>query len=89
MNARLVSQCSGLKAKTKIISYRLFFFWKDKRRHDRDNASASCKAYLDGVSDAIGQDDSEWEFDGVRFGIDRDNPRVEIHAEIKTGKTED
>jgi hypothetical protein len=37
-----------------------------------------CKAYLDGVADCTGQDDSEWDFDGVRFEIDRENPRLEI-----------
>lgn len=51
----------------KFSSYVLRFTWKDKRRHDMDNATAAVKAYLDGIADAIGQDDSEWEFDGVRF----------------------
>jgi DNA-binding FadR family transcriptional regulator len=45
---------------------------------DKDNAAAMCKAYLDGIADAVQQDDSDWEFDGVRFDIDRDNPRLEI-----------
>jgi len=59
-------------------SYRLDFFWPTKRRRDKDNAAAMCKAYLDGVADCSSQDDSEWDFDGVRFEIDRDNPRLEI-----------
>ena len=58
--------------------YRLDFYWPTKRRRDKDNAAAMCKAYLDGVADCTGQDDSEWDFDGVRFEIDRDNPRLEI-----------
>jgi len=58
--------------------YRLDFFWPNKRRRDKDNATACCKAYLDGVADCTGQDDSEWDFDGVRFEIDRENPRLEI-----------
>ena len=58
--------------------YRLDFYWPNKRRRDKDNAAAMCKAYLDGVADCTGQDDSEWDFDGVRFAIDRDNPRLEI-----------
>jgi len=62
-------------------SYRLRFFWETKHRHDADNAVASCKSFLDGISDAIGQDDSEWEFNGVRFELDRDNPRLEIEFE--------
>ena len=62
----------------KFAGYRLDFFWPNKRRRDKDNAAAMCKAYLDGVADCTGQDDSEWDFDGVRFAIDRDNPRLEI-----------
>ena len=58
--------------------YRLDFYWSNKRRRDKDNAAAMCKAYLDGVADCTGQDDSEWDFDGVRFAIDRANPRLEI-----------
>jgi hypothetical protein len=58
--------------------YRLDFYWPTKRRRDKDNAAAMCKAYLDGVADCTGQDDSEWDFDGVRFDIDRENPRLEI-----------
>lgn len=72
--AQTLRQCGLFKAN----SYRLVFFWPDKRRRDRDNASAMCKAYLDGISDAIRQDDSEWRFDGVAFDLDRDNPRVEV-----------
>tara|TARA_R110002012_G_scaffold155160_3_gene316030 strand:- start:3760 stop:4095 length:336 start_codon:yes stop_codon:yes gene_type:complete len=62
----------------KIKCYRLDFYWSNKRRRDKDNAAAMCKAYLDGVADCTGQDDSEWDFDGVRFAIDRENPRLEI-----------
>ena len=58
--------------------YRLDFYWPTKRRRDKDNAAAMCKAYLDGVADCTGQDDSEWDFDGVRFAIDKENPRLEI-----------
>lgn len=61
-----------------IKSYRLDFYWAAKRRRDKDNAAAMCKAYLDGVADCMRQDDSEWEFDGVRFDIDKENPRLEI-----------
>ena len=61
-----------------LKGYRLDFYWPTKRRRDKDNAAAMCKAYLDGVADCSSQDDSEWDFDGVRFEIDRDNPRLEI-----------
>ena len=61
-----------------FAGYRLDFYWPTKRRRDKDNATASCKAYLDGIADFTGQDDSEWDFDGVRFAIDKENPRLEI-----------
>ena len=32
----------------------------DNRRRDTDNMLASCKAYLDGIADALGVDDSRW-----------------------------
>lgn len=32
----------------------------DNRRRDADGVLSSCKAYLDGISDAIGVDDSQW-----------------------------
>lgn len=59
-------------------SYRLHFYWPNKRVRDGDNGGSRCKAYLDGVADCIGQHDSEWQFDGVRFKIDSENPRLEI-----------
>ena len=67
-------------------SYRLTFYWPDKRRRDRDNASSCCKSYMDGISDAIGQDDSEWDFDGVRFEVDKTAPRVDIEFEERGEK---
>ena len=33
----------------------------DKRRRDRDNMIACCKAYADGIADALGIDDSRFE----------------------------
>jgi crossover junction endodeoxyribonuclease RusA len=66
------------EGKPNFAGYRLDFYWATARRRDRDNATASCKAYLDGISDAIEQDDSEWDFDGVRFETDRSNPRLEV-----------
>jgi len=62
----------------KFKGYRLDFYWPNKIRRDKDGAATRCKAYLDGVADCTSQDDSEWEFDGVRFAIDKENPRLEI-----------
>jgi crossover junction endodeoxyribonuclease RusA len=81
--ARLLAQAQGISKATPIRSYRLRFIWRDKRRHDRDNASASCKAYCDGIADATEQDDSDWLFYGVEFGEpDKRNPRLEVVVEL-------
>jgi len=70
---------------TRFKSYRLTFYWPDKRRRPDPCAASRCKAYLDGIADAIGQDDSEWNFDGVRFEIDKEKPRVEIVFQVEDG----
>lgn len=65
-------------------SYKLVFYWPDRRRRDKRNASERCKAYEDGIADWLGQDDSEWGFNGVQFGEpDKGNPRVEFWFEEK------
>jgi hypothetical protein len=68
----------------RIKSYRLEFTFADRRRRDRDNFSGRCKAYLDGIADAFNQNDSEWDFNGVKFlEPDKNNPRVEIVLELE------
>jgi crossover junction endodeoxyribonuclease RusA len=42
------------------INVTLTFYPPDRRHRDMDNMLASCKAGLDGLSDAIGVDDSKW-----------------------------
>ena len=80
--ATLISSVA-LDSGDEVDSYMLHFFWPDKRRRDRDNASSSCKAYMDGLADRTGQDDSFFEFNGVRFAIDKKDPRVEIRVVLK------
>ena len=75
-----------LKPADRIESYMLFFFYPDKRRRDDDNYTSRCKSYLDGISDRILQDDSEWHHNGVRREIDRENPRVEIRVVLRETK---
>lgn len=43
------------------INVRVSFYPPDRRLRDTDNAIASCKALFDGLSQAIGIDDSKWE----------------------------
>jgi len=63
-----------------VVEYR--FYWPDKRRRDRDNAIASCKAHLDGLVDAgVVRDDSAVTFKPVVFAVDKEDPRLEIVIE--------
>lgn len=48
------------KIDTDTISVKVSFFPPDRRPRDTDNMLASCKAALDGISQAIGIDDSKW-----------------------------
>jgi Holliday junction resolvase RusA-like endonuclease len=55
------------------------FYWPDKRRRDDDNASASLKAYRDGVADAgLVSDDSSIRALPAVLDMDKQNPRVQI-----------
>jgi len=75
---------SEIKKGVKFKSYRFEFTFKDKIRRDRDNFSARCKSYLDGIADAVGQNDSEWDFNGVKFNEpDKFNPHVMIIFEVE------
>lgn len=58
--------------------YSLAFHFPQKRNRDDDNAAASCKAYRDGIADALRIDDSILRFDSLAANIDRERPRLEI-----------
>lgn len=45
----------------KVLAYQLDFIFPNNIRRDIDNFTARCKSYLDGISDAIEQDDSTWD----------------------------
>ncbi len=49
------------KINAERINVRVSFYPPDRRPRDTDNALASCKAAFDGLSQAIGIDDSRWE----------------------------
>ena len=55
----------------------------DKRRRDRDNMIASAKAYIDGISDAIGIDDYHL---SLRFSRGEPTPGGEVIAAITRGE---
>jgi len=55
------------------------FYFRDRRRRDRDNLLASLKAAFDGIASAgIVDDDANLTHLPVRLEVDRDAPRVEI-----------
>ena len=55
------------------------FFFRDKRRRDRDNLLASLKAAFDGIAAAgVVEDDADLTHLPVRVEVDKADPRVEI-----------
>ena len=63
----------------RFTGYSMVFYYPDARKRDDDNAEASCKAFRDGIAQALGIDDHD--LPKVRlsiFAIDRKNPRLEI-----------
>lgn len=59
-------------------------YWKGKGgKRDDVNLLASCKAYEDGIQDALRQDDSTWSLKQPTHCFDPDNPRLEIEIHIE------
>lgn len=63
------SDCALLARQAKGgIKFRMTFHPPCKRRRDRDNIIASCKALQDGLADAWGIDDSQFEITYAPLG---------------------
>lgn len=61
------------------LGYSLAHFFPTARFRDEDNADGACKAYRDGICDALGIDDKD--FCKITLSTrqkDKDSPRVEI-----------
>jgi crossover junction endodeoxyribonuclease RusA len=62
----------GVAAGDVPIPVKLLFLPPDKRSRDLDNLQANCKAYLDGIADALGVNDNAFrpisDFGEVRKG---------------------
>lgn len=57
------------------------FYFRDKRRRDKDNLLASCKAYFDGLADAgLVRDDSQLSYLPVVVEVDKSNPRLVLEV---------
>jgi crossover junction endodeoxyribonuclease RusA len=67
-----------------FTSYSLAFHFPQERNRDDDNAAASCKAYRDGIADALRIDDSTLRIQSLTAAIDRTNPRLEITLHEKS-----
>jgi hypothetical protein len=54
------------------------YYFRDKRRRDRDNYAAMLKASYDGIADATSVDDKEFIPLPCVMGVDKEDPRVEL-----------
>ena len=54
------------------------YFFKDKRRRDRDNYAAMLKSAYDGIADATSVDDKEFIPMPCVMDVDKEDPRVEL-----------
>jgi len=54
------------------------YFFKDKRRRDRDNYAAMLKSAYDGIADATEVDDKEFIPMPCVMDVDKGDPRVEL-----------
>lgn len=64
-------------------AYSIRYFWPSTRRDD-DNAIASCKAYMDGICDALRMDDRHLRFRALDHDTDKKTPRVEITLHLES-----
>jgi crossover junction endodeoxyribonuclease RusA len=65
------------------VTARVTFFPPDRRHRDMDNMIASMKAAFDGVSEAIGVDDSKWSLQLAPVGEVVKHGRVQVELEWK------
>ena len=59
--ARLATQAMGIKALTNRLDVVITAYPPSRRRMDDDNLIGRCKAYRDGIADALGVDDSRFQ----------------------------
>lgn len=59
-DAYVLTKAAKLRVGDGAVQVTLTFYPPDKRRRDLDGCIASCKAYLDGLADALGVDDNRF-----------------------------
>lgn len=69
-DACILAQSQGCRALgCERLTVEITFYPPDKRRYDTDNLLSRSKSALDGIADATGVDDSQW-----NYGIARGEP---------------
>lgn len=63
------------------------FYPPDRRRYDDDNLMARCKAYFDGIADAMRLDDSNFRHGAPRRGEVRKGGKVEVGIERQSASS--
>ena len=60
------------------------YYFKDKRRRDRDNFAAMLKSAYDGIADATSVDDKEFIPLPCVMGVDKEDPRLELIVTVES-----
>lgn len=68
----------NLRIPEQDIPFNIIFFQADKRHRDLDNLLAASKAYLDGVSKALGVDDKHFRPITIDRGYTKSNPYMTL-----------
>lgn len=67
-----------------VLSLKYVVYWKSwNYKRDDTNLIGSCKAYEDGIQDAVMQDDSTWKMEEPEHYVSPKNPRIEIQIKIE------
>lgn len=77
----LVLEAGIGKINATSVNVKLSFYPPSKRHYDADNLIASHKAALDGISDAIGVDDSKFIISATPHGPVEKNGMVKVELE--------
>lgn len=77
----LVLEAGIRKINATSVNVKLSFYPPSKRHYDADNLIASHKAALDGISDAIGVDDSKFIISATPHGPVEKNGMVKVELE--------
>lgn len=73
------------KVAVDLVQVTTTFFPPDRRNYDHDNLQARCKAYFDGIADAIGVDDKHFRHAPVQAGAPRKHGAVHVEIEVYGG----